>query len=337
MAFIDDLEAAERRCFCGRTKRSCCTFRIMFVLFVGVYLALLPLYSTTTTTTSRNDNPIIGILAQDLFTPVENQTSYIAASYVKFLESAGARVVPIMINQTDEEYRRLFNSINGVLYPGGAASIFSSGYQRSAKFFYEMAIEANKRGDYFPIWGTCLGFEQLLLLTNGVSLLTETDTRGVSLPLSFTQEAKDSRMFQGFPAELMDALALEPLTENSHRWSLAVEAFNATQALKTFYKVLSTNTDGKTDFLSTIEAFHYPIYGTQWHPEKNAFEWRKPYIAHSPSAVQVTFFMAEFFVGEARKNYHSFASEDAEAQALVYNFSPVKTHKTSAFEQVYYF
>jgi len=26
-----------------------------------------------------------------------------------------------------------------------------------------LAIEANDKGDYFPVWGTCLGFELLLL------------------------------------------------------------------------------------------------------------------------------------------------------------------------------
>ena len=36
-----------------------------------------------------------GILAQELFSAPPNVTSYIAASYVKYLESAGARVVPV--------------------------------------------------------------------------------------------------------------------------------------------------------------------------------------------------------------------------------------------------
>jgi hypothetical protein len=42
----------------------------------------------------------IGVLAQELVTESDPQldtgVSYIAASYVKFLEGAGARVVPIM-------------------------------------------------------------------------------------------------------------------------------------------------------------------------------------------------------------------------------------------------
>lgn len=50
----------------------------------------------------HNDRPIIGVLAQEQSFylhgkfPEENYTSYIAASYVKSVEAAGARVVPIM-------------------------------------------------------------------------------------------------------------------------------------------------------------------------------------------------------------------------------------------------
>lgn len=47
-----------------------------------------------------NDRPIVGILSQETYSvnkyfPDEEYKSYIAASYVKFIESAGARVIPI--------------------------------------------------------------------------------------------------------------------------------------------------------------------------------------------------------------------------------------------------
>ncbi|KAI4806344.1 hypothetical protein KUCAC02_017173 [Chaenocephalus aceratus] len=284
-----------------------------------------------------NERPIIGILAQNSRYLPPNSTGYIASSYVKFLESGGARVVPIIVNRGAEEYKRLFNSINGVLLPGGAANITSSGYQRASKIFYELAIEANKRGDYFPVLGTCLGYEQLTVLTSGEKLLTRTNTSGVSLPLLFTKEAKQSRMFKSFPAELMEALASEPLTENSHKWSVSVLSHNTNKDLKNFYKVLSTNTDGEIEFVSTVEAYDYPIYGTQWHPEKNAFQWRRPYISHSPSAVMSTFYMAQFFVNEARKNFHTFESEKEERSALIYNYNPVHSPPNSDFEQKYIF
>ena len=76
-----------------------------------------------------NNRPIIGILAQECqpHFPVEIcSTSYIAASYVKYIESAGARVVPVLINQPEEYYRIIFNSTNGILMPGGVRSLATS-------------------------------------------------------------------------------------------------------------------------------------------------------------------------------------------------------------------
>uniref|UniRef100_G3N5Z5 folate gamma-glutamyl hydrolase n=1 Tax=Gasterosteus aculeatus aculeatus TaxID=481459 RepID=G3N5Z5_GASAC len=301
-------------------------------LFFCISLTCL-FYSSAT----RNNRPVIGILAQEIRVPKPNQTTYVAASYVKFLESGGARVVPVMINQTPQEYEALFASINGILYPGGSANILSSGYQRAAKIFYELALEANKRGDYFPVWGTCLGYEQLTVLTSGEDLLSLTNTSGVPLPLNFMDGAKSSRMFEGFPDELMEDLASEPLTANVHNWSVSLSTHKTNEQLNSFYKVLSTNTDGTTEFVSTVEAFDYPIYGTQWHPEKNAFEWRRPYVPHSPSAVRISFYAAQFFVNEARKNFHKFDSEEEEGKALIFNYSPVYAAPRSVFEQIYYF
>ena len=92
----------------------------------------------------------------------------------------------------------------------------------------------------------------------------------------------------------------------------------------------------------------------------------RPYITHTPSAVRTTFYMAEFFVSEgmksilslgsssessvawcgylvwlclpaARKNFHSFASEEQENKALIYNYNPVYTGQQSPFEQIYLF
>lgn len=47
-------------------------------------------------------------------------------------------------------------------------------------------FQANDRGDYFPVWGTCLGFEELTILTSGQWALTRTNTSSVSLPLNLT-------------------------------------------------------------------------------------------------------------------------------------------------------
>ena len=48
-----------------------------------------------------------------------------------------------------------------------------------------------------------------------------------------------------------------------------------------------------------LSAYDYPFYGTQWHPEKNSFEWTsREAINHSKEAVLVTQYMANFFVNQ---------------------------------------
>ncbi|XP_078072379.1 gamma-glutamyl hydrolase-like [Mustelus asterias] len=285
-----------------------------------------------------NQRPIIGILAQEASYSFDKLgKSYIAASYVKYIESAGARVVPISISLTEDQYQKLFYSINGLLLPGGGANLKTSQFSKNAALFYKLALQANNDGTHFPIWGTCLGFEELTVITSGKKLLINTDTSNVPLPLNFTKDAKDSRMFKDFPVDLMKALAVEPLTLNSHRWSLSVKNFTNNTELRNFYKILSTNMDSQgIEFISTMEALNYPIYAVQWHPEKNSFEWsRKKYIAHTPNAVKVTSYMAEFFVNEARKNWHQFCNETEEKNALIYNYAPIYTENISSFEQIY--
>ncbi|XP_077607934.1 gamma-glutamyl hydrolase-like isoform X2 [Crocuta crocuta] len=263
---------------------------------------------------------------------------YIAASYVKYLESAGARVVPVRPDLIEEEYEKLFQSINGILFPGGSADLQKSGYALAAKKFYDMARKSFDNGDYFPVWGTCLGFEELSYLISGECLLTLTKTNGITLPLNFTKAASQSRMFQNFPADLLQSLSVERLTANFHKWSLSMTNFTKNEKLQTFFKVLTTNTDGTTEFISTMEGYKYPVYAVQWHPEKAPYEWGKlKGISHAPNAVRAAFYLAEFFVAEARKNNHHFESDVEENKALIYQFRPVYTGNISSFLQTYIF
>ncbi|CAO2580225.1 Gamma-glutamyl hydrolase [Lemmus lemmus] len=284
--------------------------------------------------------PIIGILMQKCITKEMRNLGkyYIAASYVKYLESAGARVVPIRVDLPPTEYVELFKSINGILFPGGSANISHSEYFHVARIFYNKAIESYDDGDYFPVWGTCLGFEELAFLVSGENLLTLTNTVSVSLPLNFTEGALQGRMFQNFPAELLVSLALEPLTANFHKWSLSVKNFTENEKLKKFFNVLTTNTDGNKEFISSMEGFKYPVYAVQWHPEKAPYEWKSlKGISHAPNAVKTAFYLADFFVSEARKNNHHYENELKETESLIYQFSPVYTGNISSFQQCYMF
>lgn len=80
-----------------------------------------------------NDRPIVAVLSMGIDSEddlvqyqSQNYTSYIAASYVKYMEMAGARAVPVLLNQPDEYYIRVFKGTNGMLIPGGNADIHNS-------------------------------------------------------------------------------------------------------------------------------------------------------------------------------------------------------------------
>eukprot|EP00501_MAST-03F_sp_TOSAG23-6_P002631 GSMAST32.ASY1.ANO1.2773.1 assembled CDS len=147
--------------------------------------------------------PIVGILSQPLYDNDFDPPSkdYIAASYVKYVESAGARVVPIHYNDTESMLITKFNQVNGILFPGGAVDLGNSTtYYKAGKILFDAAVKANLKGDYFPLWGTCLGFEQLLRLLSGSNdeILTRGfDSKNYTLPLvpAFPGAIEKSRLF----------------------------------------------------------------------------------------------------------------------------------------------
>ena len=78
----------------------------------------LPVIGIVSSANVTTDRSIIGILAVDYYGPIPGKSSYIAASYVKWVETGGARVLPIFLNRTEEYYDRVLNVVNGMLLPG---------------------------------------------------------------------------------------------------------------------------------------------------------------------------------------------------------------------------
>ena len=78
--------------------------------------------------------------------------SYVGASYVKWVEAAGGRVAPIRFYASDAELRRLFDSVNGLIFPGGLTWLWlDAPYVVAARKLFTWALEANDAGDVFPV------------------------------------------------------------------------------------------------------------------------------------------------------------------------------------------
>ncbi|XP_067858781.1 gamma-glutamyl hydrolase-like [Heptranchias perlo] len=138
---------------------------------------------------------------------------------------------------------------------------------------------------------------------------------------------------------MMRVLAEKPLTGNFHKYSVTVQAFESNEKLRSFYRMVSSSTDRKgIPFVSTMEAYEYPIYGTQWHPEANRFLWKESLAApHCAHGVRVSYLLAEFFVNEARKNLHHFETKEEEESALIDSHTPVFLGDKSSFRSLYFF
>jgi len=130
------------------------------------------------------------------------------------------------------------------------------------------------------------------------------------------------------------------ITQNEHSFGVTPQAYTSHPKLSAFFNVLATNFDrqGK-EFVSLVEGKKYPVYASQFHPEKNNFEWSAQEavpVPHSLMAVRMSQFFANFFVEEARNNNQSFGSSDN--NYVIDNYSPLFTGKSGGyFTQVYYF
>lgn len=299
-----------------------------------------------------NDRPIIGILTQELDPELRSKlpdggrgySAYLAASYVQWVMAGGARAVPVITGRDEQYYRQIFDGINGLLLPGGNAPLTGDGgYATVGGMFFDWAKEANDQGDFFPVWGTCNGFELLTVLSSrDKSRLTDCDSQDQAVPLNFIRGAEQSNLFGSAPPDVMREIKQERITINFHNHCLTPANFTKF-GMEKFWSPLSWNWDRHNlEYLSSIEAVNYPFVGVQFHPEKNIYEWsvKEPRIPHSKHAVHVSLYFATHFVNMARRSRHRFMDRRVEETLLSYNFKPHYVGRDDigwTFEEAYLF
>ena len=88
-----------------------------------IFLALIVFGNGMTAVDMPPQNPVIGIFTM----PTEDKnfvpSTYIGASYVKFVEMAGGQVVPLYKFDPISKIMSVLQKINGVIFPGGYLQI----------------------------------------------------------------------------------------------------------------------------------------------------------------------------------------------------------------------
>lgn len=209
------------------------------------------------------DRPVIGMLAMKITDKVLLKEkpeligkSYIGASYVKFVQSAGGRVVPIVDDpKRTELVDEILKHVNGVMLPGGEINLIDSKYYKIAKRIFLKAVEMNEKGIHFPIFGICRGFQVMPVLTEGsINILKLFDSKNISLPMKIPDDYIVSKMFKDLPGDLKKVMETKDITANYHKYGIYPSEMRKNKKLSENYQVLGTSIDenGKT-FVAAYE------------------------------------------------------------------------------------
>lgn len=208
------------------------------------------------------------------------------------------------------------------------------------KVVLDYAMEQNDKGNPFPIWATCLGYQAVLYLTadrkDNMTVMTEVfGQHGLTGPL-YVKNNNSALIKALSPAEYQDVTEGDGILWFHQRWAITVKTFQETNELNKFWKLISTSpTKGGVEQVSTVEAFNYPFFMTQYHPEKNSYEWRiNP--TRSYNAISIEQKLINQFTKVARMNKNRM-DEDEWKKRWIYNYNPVFTPDEYYFPVVYVF
>ncbi|XP_042948994.1 gamma-glutamyl hydrolase 2-like isoform X3 [Carya illinoinensis] len=209
-----------------------------------------------------NYRPVIGILSHPgdgASGRLSNATnaSYIAASYVKFVESAGARVIPLIYNEPPEILFEKLDMVNGVLFTGGWAK--TGLYYKVVERIFKKILKKNDAGDHFPLYAICLGFELLtMIISKDQNILESFNATDQASTLQFMENTQiEGTVFQRFPPDLLKKLSTDCLVMQNHHYGISPERFEDNQNLTSFFKILTTSADEDNKVVNTAILFLY--------------------------------------------------------------------------------
>lgn len=96
----------------------------------------------------------------------------------------------------------------------------------------------------------------------------------------------------------------------------------------TYAHVLHSN---GVEYVSAVEGRHWPVFGTQYHPEKPSHEFADPTLAHTRDTAALGFYAASMLVDVARLNDHN-VSWEQQLDIAIYNWKPAYTARKDVYK-----
>jgi len=153
---------------------------------------------------------------------------------VSQLESSGARVVPLIYHGDMETELAKLPHLNGVLFAGGAGG---GGYLNFGKKIFDWAKEQNDQGNFFPLWGTCLGFQDLIkFVETDMKHIGNYTNRFYPENVEFLVEPKTSALWSYFEDWEIDAIKTKKISYLEHGKGFGPDDFKNDTKLGQFYR-----------------------------------------------------------------------------------------------------
>lgn len=261
------------------------------------------------------EQPMIGIMTQtlveefagyDFYDEIKGYKSYVMDSYVRFLEAQGAKVVPLIYGEPKEVTLEKLSKLNGIFLPGGGGD-----YLEIGELVFKTVQDYNRNGTFYPMWGTCLGFENLAIwssdmredVLNGIVMYKK------SVPIDFLMPPHESKMYKDFTYGEINTLATKNVTQNTHSFAVPTEYYTTDKKLNDFWHLTSESTsDAGVKFGTSMESKEFPIMATLFHTEKPTQGYQiGTGINKSWESMEVNTKFIKLFVKMARANPHKYA------------------------------
>jgi len=214
--------------------------------------------------------------------------SYLKIAYIHWIEMSDEKAIIIPYDISQKELSDILQRTHGIVWVGGGIENTTPHTSKQNNklldtlfYCYQYAIHENNNGNYYPIWGTCLGFDILLMFANQKPSLKESlisfPLHGV-YPTTFT--TNKTRLKKWFSANMLQKMKKQPCVFHNHKYG------NVT--VPPTVDIVSKH----DDFINMIEFKDYPFYGVQFHPEQ----------PHTEFSIEVSRQFSLFFKNECAKN-----------------------------------